>query len=490
MTGTAPEASGLADTPRGPAISRRRLLGTGIAASLLVAGGATAATASTAPASPQKAAPSSPQKAAPTAPEVATPARRGYDFLDAAMDAYPDKGAIRLAQSYTDQAGLFSAAFTYDNALAILAYLADGRAASRARAIALGEALVYAQEHDPDHQDGRLRQGYNVGPYVFYDGVPQPDGFVRADGKANMCYQFGFTGTAVGDMAWAAIALVALARRTNRGQFRRAAIRIADWIEANARTDEPLGGYKFGVDGGNKRLPFTATEHNIDLVALFGQLAALTGKKVYRDRQAIARAFVKKMWQPDGGFFYTGTNDGHTVNTAQIPEDTQSWGYLALGGRRYAAALDWEAAKLAVSDHSGRVEQHGPGGPVLRGSHILLGQPAGERGRADRRVPAQARPQRRLVRRHGPPRTRLPPARRERRRAQGPRPDGLAHARPGPARSRADLRRQGRRAPLRGGVGQQPARHRIRIRLLPRTSTSGPTAWYLMAARRANPLAT
>lgn len=177
-----------------PAFDRRALIGTGLgAAVLLAAGSGTARAADRAQASARS---------------------RAQAFLAAAMDAYPDHGTIRLAQSYTDQAGLFSTAFTYDNALAILANLACDTKAGRSRAAALGDALLYAQANDPDHDDGRLRQAYNVGPYTFYDGTPQPDGFVRADGKANVGWQFGFTGTAVGDMAWAGIALATLARRT------------------------------------------------------------------------------------------------------------------------------------------------------------------------------------------------------------------------------------------------------------------------------------
>src|SRR6266542_3935755 len=160
-------------------------------------------------------------------------------------------------------------------AFAVLAHLADRRAESRQRAVTLGDALLFAQDHDPQHSDGRLRQAYNVGPSVFYDGSPQPDGFVRADGKANVGFQFGFTGTAVGDMAWAGIALVALARRTREARFRDGAVRIGEWIIANTFSNQPLGGYRFGVDGGNNPLPFSATEHNIDLVGLFGQLADL-----------------------------------------------------------------------------------------------------------------------------------------------------------------------------------------------------------------------
>lgn len=166
-----------------PPLSRRTLIGTGLGVAVLTAAGTGTARAAQ-------------HTSAASAP------RRAQAFLAAAMDAYPDHGTIRLTQSYTDQAGLFSTAFTYDNALAILAHLACP--AGTSRAVALGDALLYAQAHDPVYDDGRLRQAYNVGPYTFYDGSPQPDGFVKADGTANVGTQFGFTGTAVGDMAWAA----------------------------------------------------------------------------------------------------------------------------------------------------------------------------------------------------------------------------------------------------------------------------------------------
>ncbi|MDX3864254.1 Tat pathway signal sequence domain protein [Streptomyces europaeiscabiei] len=339
--------------PASPAFSRRALLGTGLgtAAALTVVG-------------------SGPAHAAPGA-AGASARRRGQAFLAAAMDAYPDHGAVRLTQSYTDQAGLFSTAFTYDNALAILAHLAVRTEDGRARAVALGDALIYAQAHDPAYDDGRLRQAYNVGPYIYYDGVPQPDGFVRADGTANVGTQFGFTGTAVGDMAWAGIALSALARRTGKRRFLAAAVRIGEWIERTGRTDEPLGGYKFGVNGANEKLPFTSTEHNTDLVCLFGRLARLTGDRVWWTRRARAEAFVKRMWEPaqgaSGGFFYTGTNDGVTVNRSPIPEDTQTWTHLALDSGRYARSLDWAARDLAVLDHAERRNSTVPAGQSYEG---------------------------------------------------------------------------------------------------------------------------
>ncbi|WP_151480675.1 glycoside hydrolase family protein [Streptomyces albicerus] len=334
-----------------PAFSRRTLIGTGlgIGAAVFAAVGSGAAHAAGA-----QGAGSSAQ-------------RRGHAFLAAAMDAYPDHGSVRLTQSYTDQAGLFSTAFTYDNALAILAHLAVRTAGGRARAVVLGDALLYAQAHDPAYDDGRLRQAYNVGPYTFFDGSLQPDGFVRADGTVNVGTQFGFTGTAVGDMAWAGIALSALAQRTGARRFLDGAVRIGEWIERTGRTDEPLGGYKFGVSGANEKLPFTSTEHNTDLVCLFGRLARLTGDRVWLERRARAEAFVKKMWEPSGGFFYTGTNDGVTVNTSPIPEDTQTWTHLALASRSYSRSLDWAAAELAVLDHADRRNSTVPAGQSYEG---------------------------------------------------------------------------------------------------------------------------
>ncbi|MET7475601.1 Tat pathway signal sequence domain protein [Streptomyces sp. NPDC005648] len=329
-----------------PGLSRRALIGTGlgVGAAVFTATGTARAAQRTA---------SAPQRAS--------------AFLAAAMDAYPDHGTVRLAQSYTDQAGLFSTAFTYDNALAILAHLACRTTGGHSRAVALGDALLYAQAHDPGHDDGRLRQAYNVGPYTFYDGSAQPDGFVRADGTANVGTQFGFTGTAVGDMAWAGIALSALAGRTGAGRFLTGAVRIGEWIERTARTDEPLGGYKFGVNGADERLPFSSTEHNTDLVGLFGQLARLTGDRVWLERRAHAREFVRRMWEPSGGFFYTGTNDGVTVNKSPIPEDTQTWTALALNSPHYARSLDWAASQLAVLDTAERPNSTVPQGQSYEG---------------------------------------------------------------------------------------------------------------------------
>ena len=295
------------------------------------------------------------------------PQNRALAFLTTAEDAYPGANpGVRLAQSYADELGLFSTAFVYDNALAICAYLASGlRYLTHARQ--LGDALLYAQDHDPDHVDGRLRQAYNVGPYVFYDGNPQEYGFVLPDGTANIGWQFGFTRTAVGDMAWVGIALVQLFAHTRERRYLSGALRIARWIVTTARSDQPLGGFRFGVDGADEPVTVSSTEHNIDAAAFFALLARAGRDRSWLRHSRHARAFVARMWDSDGGFFYTGSNDGTTVNTSPVPEDTQTWSWLALRDRRYVRSIDWARARLATTDTPTAANSQLPDGVRISG---------------------------------------------------------------------------------------------------------------------------
>ena len=194
---------------------------------------------------------------------------RAQAFLRAMTDAYPAVNpGPRLPQSYADELGLFSTAFVYDVALAVCASLTGGRR-SLDLARTMGDGLVYALEHDPVYSDGRLRQGYNVGPYTFYDGNPQPYGFVLPDGSANIGWQFGFLGTAVGDMAWPGIALVQLYQRTRdralpaggRPDRRPGSL-------TNAVSPGSLGGFRLGVNGANEPIAerLHRAQHRLRLV--------------------------------------------------------------------------------------------------------------------------------------------------------------------------------------------------------------------------------
>lgn len=256
-------------------------------------------------------------------------------FLQRAVDAYRSSG-FRLAQSYQDDSGLTDIAFVYDNALAIIALLAAG---DKPRARAIGDALLYAMEHDPEFDDYRLRQAYHANAFVDHPGDP-----IKLDS------QFGLIGTAVGDMSWAGIALAQLTRATKRAEYLEGAVRIGEWIQRNTRSATGLMGYTFGETAGLE--DHKSTEHNIDVYAFFTMLARLTGRAVWTRRADHAWAFVERVWNAADGFFWTGSDDGSAINKAagQLPLDVQTWAYLATRGNRPGKALDWARTNLASTD--------------------------------------------------------------------------------------------------------------------------------------------
>src|SRR5690348_9464916 len=127
--------------------SRRTLLGVALAGGL--------AALPTAPARAASAADPSPHGGPPPGPAPDRDA--ALHFVDLMLDAYRGGDAVRLPQSHADQVGLFSTGFTYDAAVALLAYLATGTPGRVAQAQRIGAGLLYAQQHDPDFHDGRLR---------------------------------------------------------------------------------------------------------------------------------------------------------------------------------------------------------------------------------------------------------------------------------------------------------------------------------------------
>lgn len=273
--------------------------------------------------------------------------QNAYLFLNTMMDAYAQGATPRLAQSYSDQQGLNSTAFVYDNALQIIAYLARGSSDDVTRATVLGNSLLYAQQHDPNFTDGRLRDSYFVAPSLV-----NTDGTVQLDGAPAF-----ITGTAVGNVAWAGLALVRLSRVTGNQSFLSGAVQLGNWIVANAYDTRGAGGFTGGFDPNQNKFTYKSTEHNIDTYALFTLLAQFTNNGSAASGQSwvslarYALTFIQSMWDASTGHFWTGTNpDGVTINPSPIPEDVQTWSFLALGNPAYAASLDWASTHIAVTD--------------------------------------------------------------------------------------------------------------------------------------------
>jgi hypothetical protein len=266
--------------------------------------------------------------------------QNAYAFMDIMMDAYAQGSTTRLSQSYADDIGLESTAFVYDNAVEIVARLLRGQGQDLARAEILGNGLLYAQKIDPA-ADGRVRQAY------FVDHADSNGAFITLSG-----FPFFFQGSAVGDVAWSGMALAQLAQRTRISAYLDGAVRLANWIFNNTFDTRGAGGYNFTA-GPNQ---VKSTEHNIDTFALFTMLARLTGDfSTWNTRADHARIFVDAMFNPQGGFYFTGTGpDGVSVNPNlsqdNIPEDVQDWSFQAFLNPARAMSIDWCKTNLAVTD--------------------------------------------------------------------------------------------------------------------------------------------
>ncbi len=281
---------------------------------------------------------------------------KAYSFLNAMMDAYAQGSTIRLAQSYSDQQGLESTAFTYDNAIVIHAYLVRGESEDVLRAQVLGNGFLYAQQNDL-FNDGRLRQAYFVNAPDAHGAYVQPAG-----------PPFYFFGSSTGDLAWAGLALAQLYRQTRNSNCLSGAVKLGTWIFNNTYDARGAGGYMAGVDAGDNKLTYKSTEHNIDTYAFFAMLATLTGNSAWKARAQWAAGFVQSMWNSAGAFFWTGTgNDGIAINTANIPEDVQTWSFLAFLSNTYAASIDWALANLATIDTPQTINSKLTGNTMIQG---------------------------------------------------------------------------------------------------------------------------
>ena len=327
------------------AISRRKFFGFGLGA---------AAAAGIAPLGLTLPAPASPTDLA-SQPANATAffgsIDKALDFQNTMMDAYATGSTVRLTQSYADQSGLESTAFTYDNAVSIHAYLLNGSRDSLARAEVLGQGLIYAQATNFPFNDGRFAQAY------FVNTASSSGAFITP-----AAFPFFFYTSAVGDQSWAGMALAQLYRRTRNSSYLTAALNVANWIVTNTFNTLGPGGYSFGtnINQYNQSVPSPngkSTEHNIDTYAFFTMLDELThhgsasNGMSWKALAAHALSFVIAMYNATDGYFYTGTlGDQITINTYPVPEDCQTWSYLALLDNQYKQTLDWAIANLQATD--------------------------------------------------------------------------------------------------------------------------------------------
>jgi hypothetical protein len=302
-------------------------------------------------------------------------ARSSSLFLDDVEIDLPALDEPRFVRSFhpgdCPAGGFPDAAQTYDQALVLLAFLSRGQPDDLRRADLIARALVTAQHKDRTFTDGRLRNAYATGELID----PQSH-TTRLPGAYDRTAQAFFedenaAGSDTGNMAWVALALVqahALLPKREGAPYLNAALSLARWIVNNTRVEDSLGGFAAGLHGferaagdpeGQQRKTWRATEHNIDLDALFGHLAEATGRETREGRYwtiqaARARAFVDRMRNDgaDAPYFWTGTGPGSSINTRVIPLDAQTWSVLRTREpAAYAGALDWALNNCRAGGH-------------------------------------------------------------------------------------------------------------------------------------------
>lgn len=248
--------------------------------------------------------------------------------LKSRVDAVPGKGPLFLRSydgapgaSEASEPALKSAAFVYDEALAVIALSGCG---ALPQALRVGEALRLAATTDT-----RLRNTYRAGPVgekVLRNGW--------WDASQNRWLEDGYqAGTATGNVAWVALALLALHQATHEVKWLEAARGLGRWIVVNAADARGAGGFRGGVDGFDQSptpLEWKSTEHALDLVALFDWLAAVDrGGDDWNKHSVAARAFLATQWDDRGGRFTIGTvTDGAQTNLQSSALDVQLWSQL------------------------------------------------------------------------------------------------------------------------------------------------------------------
>lgn len=251
------------------------------------------------------------------------------------MDDYDADFAIR------------NAAFTKDNALSMLAFMADTTnllSDDWRRAKLIGDAFVICQDNDRyfnnkdrHFYDGRLRNGYQAG-----DLLDRKTGYSRlpswsiSDSARVFENEFA-AGTYTGDMAWVIIAWLNYNIRKNEVSYLEAAEKLGQWIRN--RYDPTQGGYRGGFEGFDtiqNEVGWVSTEHNILVYAAFMMLHRTTGDTTWWEWAMDARGRVESMWDLSQGRFTDPLTSTHAL------------AYLCIGGF-FMPGIDWVEQNCIVN---------------------------------------------------------------------------------------------------------------------------------------------
>ncbi|MFH0732774.1 MAG: hypothetical protein V2A72_07640 [Candidatus Omnitrophota bacterium] len=231
-----------------------------------------------------------------------------YQHIHQKMDEFFNGDKLRLIESYSNPAdygygygekggmtytenqeadALDGMAFTYDNALSIIAFLANPNQGNLARAKILCKSLMWAQDNIGN--DGSFRNSYDA-KQELKAGYSQPT------------YDPDFLIKNSGNNAWTIISLMQYYRNsgdtdsTFKAGLLDAAVDAGDFIHNNLYDSTTQKGYYYGFDQNGALQKNKSTECNIAIYAAFAQLYGLTNNDgKWLTRANIAKAFIDTM---------------------------------------------------------------------------------------------------------------------------------------------------------------------------------------------------
>ncbi len=230
--------------------------------------------------------------------------------------------------------------YSYDNALAILAFLADPSEDHLSRARLIGDAFVYASENDRFFTDGRIRDAYAVGDISLPPGwvptgkkntVPVP-GFY--DEISKIFHEVESSNLSIGNNAWVMTALLALYKKTLNLIYLKTAQNIGKFIsqfQINTGLYRGFTGGLESIENNPKHRQWASTEHHLDIIASFSELQSLAPDPLWPQSINHAKIFIDSMWNSMSNCYFTGTLHPNQINRSngQLPLDAQSWSILA-----------------------------------------------------------------------------------------------------------------------------------------------------------------
>ena len=275
---------------------------------------------------------------------------------DMSENSGDEKGLFLLASYDSEEQGRKDVAYSYDNALCALAFMADG---DKESASGILDAFVYAAINDRGDVQ-RVRNAYVAGNIKgdVYGSVRLPGYY---DTERDMWIEDpSLVGSSSGNLAWVSLALLwydkLYGEEENTYLYVKTAAALLEWVLDNCADENP--GYIAGINGWPESgaskgqvLSYKSLEHNVDCMVAFEALYEITGDERYHEASQSALSFIKSMYDAKKGYYYTGTSsDGVTPNTESVVLDAQVWTALAVDDAGKNGRVRKNIRKMKTSD--------------------------------------------------------------------------------------------------------------------------------------------